>query len=217
MKVEITAPDNLNEVTLRQYQEYLRLEEPTTQDVLRIFLNLPNDVIDKIPFTETEKAKDVVFKLFEQEPTHVNIFTFRGVEWGFVPNLDNISYGEYSDITDYFGDWDNMHKAMAVLYRPITKRKKGKYLIEDYEGTRTHSETMLDMPLGITLGAMVFFYLLLNELLKAIPSFIQTQLKKVERSRDFSKSGEDTIKSVHSLQVMCKELEASLSYPFTLV
>jgi hypothetical protein len=29
--------------------------------------------------------------------------------------------GEYIDLDAFLGDWDNMHRAMAVLYRPIEK------------------------------------------------------------------------------------------------
>ena len=46
------------------------------------------------------------------------------VEFGFIPKLDNISLGEFVDLDSYMSDWDNMHKAMAVLYRPVTFRKK---------------------------------------------------------------------------------------------
>ena len=40
----------------------------------------------------------------------------RGVEYGFIPNLDDMSFGEYVDLDTYIGDWQNIHRAMAVLY-----------------------------------------------------------------------------------------------------
>jgi hypothetical protein len=50
-----------------------------------------------------------------------------------------------------------MHKAMAVLFRPIKKKQGTKYLIEDYEGSHKYSELMKEIPLDVVMGAMVFF------------------------------------------------------------
>jgi hypothetical protein len=33
-----------------------------------------------------------------------------------------MSFGEYIDLDTYIGDWDNIEKAMAVLYRVSHKR-----------------------------------------------------------------------------------------------
>ena len=44
-----------------------------------------------------------------------------------------MTFGEYTDLDSYIGDWDNMHKVMAVLYRPITKKGlNNTYEIEKY-------------------------------------------------------------------------------------
>jgi len=64
---------------------------------------------------------------------------------------------------------------MAVLYRPVHKSFKGKeaYRIAEYEGTEEYAEVMLDMPLGVALGAKVFFYRLGTRLLAAMKSYIE--------------------------------------------
>ena len=92
------------------------------------------------------------------------------VEFGFIPNLDKITMGEYIDLNNYFEEMDTLHKAMAVLFRPIHKSYKNreKYKISSYEGTEFFSNVMKDMPLGIALGAKVFFYRLGTKLSKAI-------------------------------------------------
>jgi hypothetical protein len=56
-----------------------------------------------------------------------------GVEYGFIPNLDDMSFGEYVDLDTYLGDWQNIHRAMAVLYRPIREKRGERYNIVPYE------------------------------------------------------------------------------------
>ena len=46
--------------------------------------------------------------------------TDTSVEFGFVPKLDELSFGEFIDLDKYLQDWDSMHKAMAVLFRPVS-------------------------------------------------------------------------------------------------
>jgi hypothetical protein len=70
-----------------------------------------------------------------------------------------------------------MHKAMAVLYRPVTFEKKNMYLIEDYESSEKYSEALKDMPIDITLGALVFFYRLGKELSLYLMDYLQNQAK----------------------------------------
>ena len=38
MKIEVNIPENLNDITLGQYQEFLKIEEPTEEDILKVFL-----------------------------------------------------------------------------------------------------------------------------------------------------------------------------------
>jgi len=75
---------------------------------------------------------------------------FRFAVWSpldvFIPNLDDITNGEYVDLDTYIPDWDEMHKAMAVLFRPVIQNLKDKYIIEDYKGSAKYSDDMLDLP-----------------------------------------------------------------------
>ena len=55
------------------------------------------------------------------------------VEYGFIPDLDEVSLGEYIDLDNNASKWEQMHVAMNVLYRPIKTSKVGKYNIEEYD------------------------------------------------------------------------------------
>jgi hypothetical protein len=100
-------------------------------------------------------------------------------EFGFIPNLDKMSFGEYIDLESYITDWDNMHKAMAVMYRPIVAGKKHLYEIEPYQGTERWADVMKDAPVNVALGAIVFFYRLGSKLSRyTMNSLLEEEEKK---------------------------------------
>ena len=216
MKIEVNIPENLNDITLGQYQEFLKIEEPTEEDILKVFLGLDLKGLGKIKAADVDKYAAHITSLFEQDQQHVLKFDLKGVQFGFMPNLDEITYGENKDVTAYLNDWQTMHKAMAVLYRPITQKLGARYLIEDYEGSHRHSEAMKDMPLGIVMGAMVFFYNLTNALLKAIPSYLEKETMKGQTTGVISaENGEAIKKYIHLLKETSADLMRLQTYHFT--
>lgn len=212
MKVKLLVPENLNDITLRQYQKYLLLEDPTTKDIVSIFLGIKKKDVGKISKKQVDSIAADVVGLFNEKASLVSVFNYRGIEWGFIPNLDAMGYDENDDATDSFGDWQELHKTMSVLYRPITKKKGGKYLIEEYDEPIKYSEMLRDMPLGICFGAYVFFYTLFSDLLKAIPNYIHKTITQEELAV-LLQNGVDTTALFHSLKEIYSELRALLSYP----
>ena len=214
MKLELNIPESLNDITLEQYQRFVAIEEPTNDDLLSIFLDVDLNVVNQIKATEIDRLVSNINSLFEVEQIHQLRFNLNGVRYGFIPDIDNISYGENKDITTYLNDWGNMHKAMAVLYRPITLSKSGKYLIEEYEGTRLTADAMLKMPLSIVFGANVFFYNLTNALLKAIPNYLNQQTKtQLMKGQISDENGEAIKKYIRSLRETLDDLTRLQSYP----
>jgi hypothetical protein len=138
----------------------------------------------------------------------IQTFKHKGLEFGFIPNLDEISLGEYTDLETYISDWDNMHKAMAVLYRPVINKLNKKYLIEEYKGSATYSDAMLDMPLEVALGAMVFFYNLGNALLNSTLNYLETdkQLMDLIDKHSLEKSGDGIVVTMALLREMLEDL-----------
>lgn len=204
MKFEVTVPSDINQLTLEQYQEYLRIEEPDNYDIFSVFLGVSKDAIRKIKLSEVKKVSAHLIGLFNVEHDLQRTFFLDGVEYGFIPSLDDISLGENDDIQAYMQDWDNMHRAMAVLFRPIKTKKKDSYLIEDYEGSSRYADKMRNMPLGVALGATVFFWNLLTDLLNYIPNYIQDQVKSQNLSL---KNGEDITEYIHLLKATLPELK----------
>ena len=140
-------------------------------------------------------------------------FTMKGVDYGFVPVLDDMTLGEYIDLDENFTDWDMMHKAMAVLYRPITLQKGDRYQIEEYDGLEK-SELMKQMPLDIVMGCMFFFWSLNEELLKTTLNYLNQEVTKeltTEQLQTLERSGGGISHSMDSLREMLDDLNISLN------
>ena len=182
MKIQIQVPTSLSEITLDQYQRFNKINTEENQDTnflmhktVEIFCGLELKDIAKIKMQSVKSVLKDIDNIFADKPDLISTFKLRGTEYGFIPKLDDISLGEYIDLDDSFTEWDDMHKAMAVLYRPITMRKGDKYLIEEYNGT-DDAEIMKQMRLDVVMGAMVFFYNLNNELLQTILNYLNREV-----------------------------------------
>jgi hypothetical protein len=206
--MKLNIPEDLSEIKLYQYQKFLLIEEPTNVDILSCFLDLTIEQIDVIALKDVNDIAKMIMDCFEnRQDTFKQTFKLNGVHFGFIPNLDDISYGENKDITSYINDWKSMHKAMAVLFRPIDQKQGSKYRIEQYKGSHIHSELMKQMPLDIVFGSMVFFYNLTNELLKAIPNYLQGELTREQMQGQISvENGEVIANYIHSLKATLEDL-----------
>ena len=131
------------------------------------------------------------------------------VEFGFIPNLDKMSLGEYIDAEKYLCNWEDMHKAMAVLYRPIVAGNKDFYLIEKYKGSDKYSSVMKDAPCTVALGSMVFFLSLGIELSKTTLGSLlnQQQISKEDLlAKGLEKNGDGINQYIHLQKEMYSKL-----------
>jgi len=220
MKVEILIPSSLREVTLEQYQKFARINTDDNQDTgfmmhktVEIFCNLDLKDIAKIKFTSVQEILNDINRLFETKQDLIRTFTMGGKEYGFIPMLDDMTLGEYVDLDENFTDWDSMHKAMAVLFRPVTLKKGDRYQIQDYNGLEL-AEQMKKMPLDVVMGAMVFFYRLNNELLKTTLNFLEQEVGKemtTQQQQHLGKNGDGIKASMELLKEMLPSLRISLN------
>lgn len=181
MKLEVNVPESLNEITLEQYQRFDKINTEENQDsnfllhkTVEIFCGLELKDIASIRVTSIKEILGDIDKIFAEKTDLVPTFTLGGIEYGFIPKLDDMTIGEFIDLDENLTEWETIHKAMAVLYRPINYKKEGKYLIEEYKGL-DNAEVFKKMPVGIAMGAMVFFYRLNNELLEIILNYLKQE------------------------------------------
>ena len=177
MKLEILVPDSLNEITLGQYQKFLRVEQSNEQFVAQKMLEIFCGV--KLTEAMSMRIKDVraiinhLDELLNQQPQLVRKFSLKGQEYGFIPNLEDMSFGEYIDLDTFLGDWKNMHKAMSVLYRPIKDKYGERYNIVDYDVV--DAEHLRDMPLDAVISSLLFFYRLGIDLSRLMTNYLEQE------------------------------------------
>ena len=184
-EITLSVPTSLDDIQLWQYQEYLEVVDNddvqyVNKKLIELFCGVSMDEVDSIPIVEVENVLGVLKIAFEEEIDLIKNFTLRDVEFGFIPKLDSISLGEYIDLENTITDWQTMHKAMAVLYRPVNFKKGDKYTIAPYSPNEEIEEIMRDMPLSVAKSAMVFFYRLGNQLSKATLRYTEAVLMKEE-------------------------------------
>ena len=111
------------------------------------------------------------------------IIKIEGVEYGFHPDLDSITLGEYADIETFIKNGIEKHlpELMAVLYRPIKEKKNDIYIIDAYDGNiRLRTEEMKKMSAQQVQSALVFFYTLGKELSEILPLYLMERLKETK-------------------------------------
>lgn len=214
MKLEIIIPTSLSEIKLSQYLKFLSIAEQNEESdflhhkMIQIFCNVELKYIDQFKRTQILEIVNSINSLFERIPDFKNRFELNGVEYGFIPNLEDITQGEYIDLDNYLPNNSDMNKAMAVMYRPIKQKFKEKYIIEDYVGSDLYSEKMLDAPLDVVLPARVFFYHLGNELLKSTLTYLEEKEPKMilANKLNLEKDGDGIVLSMLSLKGMLEGL-----------
>lgn len=187
MKVDIYVPSSISEIPLCHYQEFLKLQatsndqEFIAQKMVEIFCGLQLKDVVKLKVTSVNELIVHFTKIFKEKPKFKPTFKIGEVEFGFIPNLENITFGEYVDLENYLSKWEDFHKAMAVMYRPITIRKGDKYEIMEYTGAAAFSEGMKFAPMDVAISASVFFWSLGSELLNATLDYLTNEIKTNEK------------------------------------
>ena len=217
MKIEINVPTSLSEVTLGQYQKFLKIAEDNPEGnflnakMIEIFCGIPLSDSYKLKMSSVTAIIDILNELLSQTPKRVEQFTMNGVQYGFIPDLDEMSLGEYVDLDGSASDWNNMHIAMNVLYRKIKIKKSGKYNIVDYNVE--NPEKMKDMPLDAAIGSLFFFYNLGMELSKhtILSSNNQVEMEAYQDQLISETNGDGISQFMVSLTEILQDLKISLN------
>ena len=196
MKIKLNIPESLSEITLAQYQKWVKIvekeEQLTTfyqQKMIEIFCKANLKEIMQMRIKDVEEITTHLDNLFKEKPEFKALFKLGEDEFGFIPKLDDMTFGEYIDLDTYLTDWQQMDLAMSVLYRPVVYKRKGKYIIEDYVSSDKYD--LSEMPLDVVMGSLLFFCSLKTELLSHIMNYLKTQdiVDIPQNLKDLLKSG----------------------------
>ena len=176
MNINIEIPTSLEEITLSQYKRFLNIQKQTEEShflnakAIEIFCDIDLKDVMRLKVADFNIITNKINLLFEQKPKLVQTFKLENTDYGFIPQLDDMTLGEYIDIDTYIGDWENMEKTMNVLYRPIVSKIKKRYAIKEYDINT--SDALLDMPLSAVLSSIFFLWNLGNDLSKTILKYL---------------------------------------------
>lgn len=195
MKLEITVPESWEDIKLGQFMDYMRTLKPYEgtpeyevvkyEKAMNHFCNITTDLIHKLPMENYNGIMAEMIGLFDQgeQMPLVKHFVIGSTKFGFMPSLDEMTYGEYLDLTTYSKElWPNAPTIMSILYRPVTQELDGKYEIQPYSGTNEDMETLFKtaLTMDIVWGAIGFFTLLSRDLLKGMMHYSMKKLEKMK-------------------------------------
>ena len=149
MKLSVNVPTELSELTLGQYQKFLKVQKDNgdgmfvAQKMIEIFCGIDLKDTFKIKITDINQIVAILNEILEIKPDLIHKFKLNNLEYGFIPVLEDISLGEYVDIETFMQNWDEMH--------------------------------MKDMPLDVCFSSVVFFYNLGIELSSNMMDYLTDQ------------------------------------------
>lgn len=201
--IEIRVPTKVEDIRLGQYQEYLELHKTVDENqkltqsvrnkVVSIFCDVPFKLVqDHFSAEDVDEVFNGIMKLLTELLAKANSgdqfnlrFKVGDVEFGFEPEFTKMKAGAFADLSDYYEDWNTMHRAMAVLYRPVAYKKRNwflkieQYELEPYTGTTKYGDAMKAMPALKALEAAFFLTNSSIELERLFQTYSQSLLKKM--------------------------------------
>jgi hypothetical protein len=216
MKLTITYPETWEEIKLKDYLEYYKLIKPYEgtdefgkkhlELAAQYFCKVPVEYLYKLPAATFNKVDEYVSKLFSSinKMPLVTTFEVENTKYGFIPNLDDMAYGEYLDLISYTSSkemWSYMPIIMSILYRPVVNNVGKLYTIEPYNGTKDARIEMFKhiLTMDVIFGAISFFLDLQKDLLTGTLTYSVenlkglTDLETLAALEDLQANGVDTI------------------------
>jgi len=177
------------DVTLEKWLKLIDFKNETKTkeavETIAALSTIPKQLIKQL---ELKDVVAIMSKLSEfqqkQDSSLKRIIEIDGKRYGFHPDLDSITLGEWADLETFIKQdiEKNLPEVMAILYRPITEETdSGIYTIGAYDGNiAIRAEQMKKMSAEQVQSALVFFWHLGSVLLMTLPSFLMERLKEMK-------------------------------------
>ena len=194
-------PANWNELPIGRYMDFMNtIKEDvseTEQEVqlLSTLTGAPKGILAEASKKTLNKSIDRLKELILKEPGEdlVLRFDIDGIEYGFHPNLADMKLKEFVDLDNKLEDlWLNIDMIMAILYRPITKSRKDKYKIEDYDYVTAKGRAKLfkkELSVNLVNAAASFFLTIAVDYMKITQAYSKLNRKqRRQATRQMKKS-----------------------------
>ena len=243
MNLSYKIPESKKDITVQQYLAITKLHKDAEEneveinehELVSICLNIPVELVSKLPLKEYTQASELIAKALKEEAKMYLTFKHNGVKYGFIPDFENITIGEYSTLDDLMKNAEeNAYKILNVLYRPMVKEilyprqrsrftswfkdgesedkyskgRQGKYLVEAYDSSK-HKTDFKDVPCEIYESSLLFFYSLGNELVNATLKYTRVEVEAMKEAQDSGENGDGIRRLIHTLYQQEKTLTKS--------
>jgi len=192
--MELKLPHRWSDLSLGELQVMMTTENPLEK--ISICSKQSVDKLRGMPKKLIDAASEHLDGLLTQETArHEKVLEIDGKRFGFIPNWDEFTAGEWIDIEAYLEDfWANAHKIMALLYREVTYEIGEKYEVKKY--TAKEDPTIFEeVPADLVSGMLLFFWTTRNRLLHDMKSSLLEVAGKAIQS---AKNGDGTTSSLPS-------------------
>ena len=194
MKIKIKKQDKVKEFKLISKWEDVTLEKwlalidfhklnksKEAEETIAALSNIPKKLIKELELKDVSVIMSKISELQQKQDSSLKrVIEIEGKRYGFHPDLDSITLGEWSDLETMIKNNVEKHlpEVMAILYRPIIEEQNDIYTIKAYDGNISiRAEQMKKMAAEQVQSALVFFYHLGKESLLILPSFLTERLK----------------------------------------
>jgi len=123
---EFKLINSWEDVTLEKWLQLIDFETGTkteeATETIAALSNIPKQLVKELALSDVAVIMSRIAELQQEQDTKLKrIIEINGIEYGFHPDLDSISLGEYADIEQFIknGIEKNLPELMAVLYRPV--------------------------------------------------------------------------------------------------
>ena len=182
--------DSWSDVTLERWADLVATHEGTKSEeafeTITSMSDIPRELVSQLALSDVVGIMSKISELQEQADTTLkNLIEIDGVEYGFHPDLSDITLGEFADLETMIkqGIEDNLPEIMSVLYRPVTEKKGDRYTIQAYDGAiQLRTEEMKQMKAEDVQGALVFFWNFVKKLLILMPSYLMAQTEAIVKT-----------------------------------
>ena len=103
MKIELTVPTRLNEIPLINYQKFYASQQASNDDefimqkMVQCFCGIELKDVAQIRMSDVVDIVTNLTTILQDKPKFEPTFKIDNIEFGFVPSLENLTFGEYVD------------------------------------------------------------------------------------------------------------------------
>lgn len=186
--MQLRLPSKFSDLKLRHLQALHTEDDPIRR--IDAVTGLGVSKLREMPMPLiTEADRHLKSLLFKDVSKHRKVIELKGVRYGFIPDWESFTAGEWIDMELYTQDfWKTAHKAMSVLYRPIEREMGDTYQVKPYTA-KEDADVFKEMPAPLVAGALLFFWTTEKRLVNLIRQSLAEGVREVE---SLQKNGDGT-------------------------